>query len=339
MGLAAAKEYFWLAIESNQVEILAQRASTRKRPDREVKVVKPERKIETGVFDRHTLLVLSRFIKRKVFESLDYPISTGKEADVFHATTLDGRNLAVKIFRIETSTFRSMEDYLISDPRFKGITDNKFDIVSAWARKEFKNLQIMEMAGVHSPHPLICNSNVLVMEFLGTGGMAYSTLVQVGSDSPESDSRAILDDIKRMYLAGLVHADISEYNIMMTDKGPYIIDAGQGVVVKHPKALEFLKRDITNVVRYFNKYDGIKLDADKEYDAMIKAGTEQDKAREKRMYPWENEDDSGGKGDENTENKNDLSGKDDDSGDDSKGGDSGGNEEGEKDKKDSGSEE
>lgn len=282
-------------------EILAKRLSTKKRPDREVKVVKPERKIETGVFDRHTLLVLSRFIKRKVFESLDYPISTGKEADVFHATTLDGRNLAVKIFRIETSTFRAMEDYLISDPRFKGISDNKFDIINAWTRKEFKNLQIMEAAGVHSPHPLICNANVLIMEFLGTEGMAYSTLFQTGSEAPESDAKSILEDIKKMYLAGLVHADISEYNIMMTDKGPYIIDAGQGVVVKHPKAHEFLKRDITNVVRYFNKYDGIKLDAEEEYQKIIKAGEEQAKAREKKIYSWEQDDDNS----DNGENEDD----------------------------------
>ncbi|MFA5105963.1 MAG: serine protein kinase RIO [Candidatus Micrarchaeia archaeon] len=270
---------------------MAQRASTRKRPDREVKVVKPERKIETGVFDRHTLLVISRFIKRKVFDSLDYPISTGKEADVFHATTLDGRNLAVKIFRIETSTFRAMEDYLISDPRFKGISDNKFDIINAWTRKEFKNLQIMEAAGVHSPHPLICNANVLVMEFLGTGGMAYSTLFQTGSESPESDARSILEDIKKMYIAGLVHADISEYNIMMTDNGPYIIDAGQGVVVKHPKALEFLKRDIDNIARYFRKYK-LALDTEEEYQKILKAGEEASK-KERRIYSWELKEDEG----------------------------------------------
>ncbi len=246
-----------------------------------MKVTKPERKIETGVFDRHTLLVISKFLKKRVIESLDYPISTGKEADVFHATTLDGRNLAVKIFRIETSTFRAMEDYLVSDPRFKGISDNKFDIINAWTRKEFKNLQIMEEAGVHSPHPLICHANVLIMEFLGVGGMAYSTLFQAGSLAPESDARSILDDIARMYRAGLVHADISEYNIMMTDKGPYIIDAGQGVLIKHPKAHEFLRRDIDNIVRYFRKYS-LGLDTETEYQKIISEEIEHGKLRRRK---------------------------------------------------------
>ncbi len=260
---------------------MAQRLSTKKRPDREVKVTKPERKIETGVFDRHTLLILSKFIKRRVFESLDYPVSTGKEADVFHATTVDGRNLAVKIFRIETSNFRHMDQYLRSDPRFKGITDNKFDVVNAWTRKEFKNLLIMEMAGVKCPHPIISADNVLVMEFLGDQGMAYSTLFQTGSEAPVEDCKAIFDDIKRMYQAGFVHADLSEYNIMMTDKGPYIIDAGQGVVTKHPKALEFLRRDIDNIVRYFRKYD-LGLDTETEYQKVTLAGVHPEKIRRKK---------------------------------------------------------
>jgi RIO kinase 1 len=55
--------------------------------------------------------------------------------------------------------------------------------------------------------------------------------------------------------ANLVHGDISAFNILFYRKKPYIIDLGQGVLVEHPNAHEFLRRDIHNIVSYFNKYN------------------------------------------------------------------------------------
>ncbi|MBM3229044.1 serine protein kinase RIO [Candidatus Parvarchaeota archaeon] len=249
---------------------MGQRESTKKRPDREFKVVKPERKIESGVFDRATLLLLSRMVNKKVFQTVDFPISTGKEADVFRATRLNDENLAVKIFRIETSSFRKMEEYLQGDPRFGGISNNKFDIVNAWARKEFKNLKICELAGVRAPRPVISMGNVLVMEFLGENGVPFSTLDKTGSLQPEQDLQMLLEDVKKLYQAGLVHSDLSQYNVIMDDRGPYMIDLGQGVVLKHPRAEDFLRRDIGNLLKYFEKY-GIERDLE-EVISLVKEG-------------------------------------------------------------------
>lgn len=64
-----------------------------------------------------------------------------------------------------------------------------------------------------------------------------------------------------MYRAGLVHADISEYNIMMSDP-PTLIDFGQGVILSHPRAMEFLERDVRNILKYFAKF-GCKKDFEK----------------------------------------------------------------------------
>ena len=69
--------------------------------------------------------------------------------------------------------------------------------------------------------------------------------------------------------AGLVHGDISAYNVLIYKNIPYLIDLGQGVLIEHPNAIEFLKRDIRNVVNYFKKF-GIRADEDKIFKNIIK---------------------------------------------------------------------
>jgi RIO kinase 1 len=69
--------------------------------------------------------------------------------------------------------------------------------------------------------------------------------------------------------AGLVHADLSAFNVLLHRKTPYLIDLGQGVVLEHPQALEFLKRDIYNMVQYFGRF-GITQDAQAFYDELTK---------------------------------------------------------------------
>jgi RIO kinase 1 len=244
---------------------MAQKLSTRKRPDREVKRTKVERKLESSVFDQPTMFVLSKLIKKGLITSVDYPVATGKEADVFRATCSDGSFFAIKIFRIETSLFWKMREYMEGDPRFYGISSNKLQIILAWTRKEFRNLQLCRDAMVHVPKPIFADRNVLVMEFLGEKGVPFSTLGQTGSENPEKDLESILLDMKKMYKANFVHSDISEFNIMMTDLGPYIIDVGQGVLLAHPQSRKFLVRDIANILAYFKKC-GIEKDEGKVLD-------------------------------------------------------------------------
>ena len=70
----------------------------------------------------------------------------------------------------------------------------------------------------------------------------------------------LIDFVTRMYKkAYMVHADLSAYNILMYKNKPYLIDLGQSVLLEHPNAQEFLKRDISNLVTYFKKYN-IKAD-------------------------------------------------------------------------------
>ncbi len=226
-----------------------------KKPLKEDYQLKEQRKIASDVFDRQTLLTLSKLMKKGLIKNVDYPISTGKEANVFRATDMDDNYVAIKIYKIETAQFFRKMEYLEGDSRFEGIKNKEKEIVFAFAHKEYKNLEICEKNGVDSPIPIFVQRNVLVMSFLGEGGLPYPTLHTIGPKS-EKDLDSILKNIKKMYKANLVHADISEYNILMGEK-PYIIDFGQGVVLSHPKAEDFLKRDVENILNYFKRF-GIK---------------------------------------------------------------------------------
>ena len=153
------------------------------------------------------------------------------------------------------------EEYLEGDPRFERIKKGDKDIVRAFARKEFKNLEICKKANVRAPRPIYMLGHVLVMEFLGEEGLPYPTMEAMGLLHGEKDLESILDDIKKMYKAGLVHADLSEYNVLMGDV-PYLIDFGQGVIKRHPNSEKFLERDVSIILKYFSK-KGMKKDLKK----------------------------------------------------------------------------
>jgi RIO kinase 1 len=243
---------------------MARKVSKRKRPPKDEFQLKERLKVESEVFDKPTLIDLAKLMKKGIIQSVECPISTGKEANVFRATATDGSSVAVKIYKIETTHFFRRRKYLEGDPRFKRVKHSEKELVKAFARKEFKNLEICERAKVHAPRPYYIRNNILVMEFLGEEELPYPTLEMLGPKDAERDLKSILNDIRKMYRARLVHADISEYNIL-NGKVPHIIDFSEGVVLGHPHSEKFLERDVRNILKFFSK-QGVKKDLEKTLD-------------------------------------------------------------------------
>ena len=224
-----------------------------------------DKKTEDEVFDKYTLKTIEQLISHKVIDILDFPISTGKEGNVFRAITRDKKFLAIKIYRISTATFKHISKYIIGDPRFNSLRKTKKDIIFAWTKKEYKNLQRLKKINVNSPKPIIYKNNVLVMEYIGEKNKPAPLLKDVKLKNPEKTFEKIIIDIKKMYKkAKIVHADLSPFNILYHKNRPYIIDLGQGVLLEHPNSDDFLRRDIKNLTNYFNKYD-LKIDEGKIY--------------------------------------------------------------------------
>ncbi|MEE8113262.1 MAG: RIO1 family regulatory kinase/ATPase, partial [Nitrososphaerales archaeon] len=141
--------------------------------------------------------------------------------------------------------------YIEGDPRFRRIRGNTTRLVELWARKEFKNLQTAQKAGIRVPSPLVVKRNVLIMEFIGSDGKPYPLLSERAF---EKDYRKVLNLAKRLYRqAGLVHADLSEYNIFKGKTELVLFDLASAVDISHPQAQNFLIRDLNNVNRFFMK--------------------------------------------------------------------------------------
>ncbi len=221
-----------------------------------------DRKTYDEVFDHNTLLAVYKLITSGVIERLDYPISTGKEGNVFCATGEDGVLFAVKIYRVSTSTYKNLTKYITGDPRFRNIPKDKRGIIYTWARKEYKNLSRMFSAKIASPEPKRLVDNVLVMEYIGSENRPAPMLKDVSLPNPKKSYWSILDMMRKLYLdANLVHGDLSEYNILFEKGECFLIDVGQSVVLEHPLSEELLKRDASNIARYFGKLD-VKTDVD-----------------------------------------------------------------------------
>ncbi|MGI0141868.1 MAG: serine protein kinase RIO [Candidatus Micrarchaeales archaeon] len=248
---------------------MAQRVSKKKRPSREKHMMKEQLVIEEGVFDNRTMMRIEKLFTHKIISKLLFIIAKGKEGDVYLADAgedIKRDYVAVKIFRIETSKFYSRVDYMIGDPRFPKIKKSIFWIVNEWCKKEYGNLKIAEDAKVHAPKPYYFNGNVLALEFIGNAERVAPQLRFVQLEEPKEVLKIILSDIKKLYKNELVHADISEYNILMKDGTPYIIDFGQAVIDKHPNAMMFLKRDIFNITSYFRRKYRFEVDVDQVFD-------------------------------------------------------------------------
>ncbi|MFT0898927.1 serine protein kinase RIO [Candidatus Methanoprimaticola sp. MG2] len=239
-----------------------------------------ERETEGEVFDRRTLLTIYDMMTSGYIDMVHYPISTGKEGNVFYATDEEGDGMALKIFRTSTSTFKRVAKYIEGDPRFRGVTGNRWNMIYAWVNKEFKNLMRYSEAGIPVPEPITFDQNCLLMEFVGDETGPAPQLRDVILDDPtETYDEVISFIIDGWKDAHLVHGDLSEYNILMQDGQPIMIDVGQAMTTDNYNAKELLERDIRNVNAFFRKRGADIIDDKVVFEETVN-GKEEDEEEE-----------------------------------------------------------
>lgn len=235
--------------------------------------------VDDSVFDVATYAALYKLVQDGFIAALGGTVSTGKEANVYlavggvaaaDALEIDrvhreeeqsGPNVAVKVYRVRASNFQDMRDYLEGDPRFESIGADKKDVVLAWTRKEFANLQRARQAGVRVPRPIAVERNALVMEYIGADSGRAKRLSEVTVENPQTAFDGVVEYMRRLYAAGLVHGDLSEYNVVVHAGELVILDLGQAVTVHHPNYRDFLQRDCRNVATFFRR-QGLDIDAE-----------------------------------------------------------------------------
>ena len=209
-------------------------------------------KVVNEVLDKPTVMTLYKLITDKIILYVNGVVSAGKESVLFWAVDTKKKDVALKIYLVSTSNFKKREPYIVGDPRFSKHKKGTKNLVYLWAKKEFRNLSQCYNCGLPVPRPISVSNNVLVMEFIGNDGNPSIQLLESKID--ENDYFGSIAIIKDLYKkARLVHGDFSEYNIFKTKNGLVFFDLGSAVDLRHPNSLEFLKRDINNITRFFSK--------------------------------------------------------------------------------------
>lgn len=229
------------------------------------KLIKDEnsRTIFNEVFDKATITAIHELSRKKFFEEIEFIISTGKEGNVFRCNSKNNY-YAIKIFKVDTSDFKHMTQYIKGDERFKEVRKEKLEIIKLWTKKEFRNLEDFTKAKIRVPLPIAWNRNCLVMEFIGKNGEAAPRAKEKPFNNPKEKYTLLCEYIAKMLNTKLIHADLSEYNILNNDEELVIIDVGQAVTTMHPNAKEFFQRDVMNMSKYFAK-QGVDTSYDKMY--------------------------------------------------------------------------
>ncbi|GAB1601211.1 serine/threonine-protein kinase RIO1-like [Argonauta hians] len=220
---------------------------------------KSDRATSEQALDPRTRMIIFKLLSRGTIDDINGCISTGKEANVYHATGKDNFDMAVKIYKTSILVFKDRDKYVTGEYRFRHgyCKRNPRKMVKTWAEKEMRNLQRIHQSGILCPKPILLRSHVLLMEFIGQDGWPAPLL----HEAVLTDSKArelYLDCILMMrtlyHDCRLVHADLSEFNMLFHEGKIYLIDVSQSVEHDHPNALFFLRKDCTNVTDFFRKH-------------------------------------------------------------------------------------
>jgi len=199
-------------------------------------------------------LAINALVKAGILEAFGKPLGVGKEADVFDALNPEGERIAVKFQRLGRISFRQTirkRDYTAKHS-------------ASWlyqsrlaAEKEFEALKRLYPRSVTVPKPIMQNRHVIVMGMIEGAELAkYARIPR-----PMRILKEVLRNARKAYTkAGIVHADLSEYNIILKpDLHVLIIDWPQYVTTEHPNAEDLLTRDIKNVLSYFERKHKVKV--------------------------------------------------------------------------------
>jgi len=197
----------------------------------------------------HDALAIRSLVDRGVLEAFGNPLGIGKEADIYDALAPDGAKLAVKFNRLGRTSFtrvRRLRPY-------ERLHDWMF-VSRLAAEREFEALRVLHPK-VSVPKPIALDRHVLVMGFFE--GVELASIASI--DKPRLVLEDVLENIKLARSLGIIHADLSEHNVLIKPDGEVLlIDWPQWVPTAHPNSAELLGRDLSNVLAYFGRKFGLR---------------------------------------------------------------------------------
>lgn len=205
-------------------------------------------------YNAYDLLALNAIVKAEILDYLGPPIGIGKEADVLEGITPEEETVAVKFHRLGRTSFRDTKrkrEYLADRRHTSWLYQSRLA-----AETEYEALQKMYEAGVQVPEPIYQNRHTIVMKYIKSTQL--SDIISL--EEPEIFLKDILVNMRKAYKAGVIHSDLSEYNVLVDEETHiWIIDWPQYITTDHPNAEEILERDIGNIAYYFERKHGTTM--------------------------------------------------------------------------------
>jgi RIO kinase 1 len=210
---------------------------------------------------------LRSLIDEGLIDSVVRQLMSGKEAMVFVVRCGDDTRCA-KVYKEATKrSFRQAVDYTenrtVKNSRqaramAKGTRFGRQAQEAAWQSAEVDALYRLAAAGVRVPTPYNFHDGVLLMELVtDADGAAAPRLndMDFSADDARAHHRTLLTEVVRMLCAGIVHGDLSEFNILLAADGPVIIDLPQAVdAAGNNHAARMLLRDVVNLGDFFGRF-------------------------------------------------------------------------------------
>lgn len=208
------------------------------------------------------ILVTDGFI-----DEVMHPLKSGKEADVFVVRS-EGEVRCAKVYKsVNQRGFHKQALYQegrkVKNSRKARAMQKKSQYgrkqqEDTWQTAEVDALYRLEFAGVRVPKPYNFVEGVLLMELIDDGNGAaaprLSDLELTAAQAMEYHD-LLIKDVVKMLCAGIIHGDLSEFNILVDINGPVIIDLPQAVDASaNNNAAMMLERDVSNLARYFGRF-------------------------------------------------------------------------------------
>jgi len=224
-----------------------------------------EKSTISAALDAKSSAEMVQLINAGALAELSGVVSSGKEAVVFGACTGQMENVeayvpcAVKLFKTRILEFKTRGEYIRDDHRFKDRLSktNAMTNLILWAEKEYRNLQRCSKHGLPCPKPFFKRRNIIAMSFIGKDNMEPApqlkniALSKQAWDIAYHQTLQIVDDL--LHKCHLVHADLSEYNLLYHDEEVFVIDFAQSVDMMHEHAFSYLYRDLCTVSNFFKR--------------------------------------------------------------------------------------
>ncbi|RKP21993.1 RIO1-domain-containing protein [Rozella allomycis CSF55] len=130
---------------------------------------KSDRATTEQVLDPRTRMIIFKMLNQNVIFEINGCISTGKEANVYHAITESGEHRALKVYKTSILVFKDRDRYVSGNYRFRNgySKHNPRKMVKVWAEKEMRNLRRLQSAGICCPEPILLRMHVILMTFVG----------------------------------------------------------------------------------------------------------------------------------------------------------------------------